>query len=158
MRNKYNQHHFGPNGQNFGVEVLHEEGLPFLNGDTENFLRYSDTLLSEGPSLATSTVRVSQLPPSNPLSNISQIVEEINWENPDDGYDLDEEHEPDGMTRKQIVQKDDVPSDILLELHSVCNAISFRQEFNGRYWKNDTLHVDFCSDAAFEEFERKKAA
>ncbi|RAR05917.1 hypothetical protein DDE83_007138 [Stemphylium lycopersici] len=78
----------------------------------------------------------------NPFSNISQMVEKMDWEDLDNGYESDKEYEPKGVTHRQIAQKDDLQSYVLSNFTLYATPLPF-----GR---NST------DDAAFDECERKK--
>ncbi|KAF1847637.1 uncharacterized protein K460DRAFT_280946 [Cucurbitaria berberidis CBS 394.84] len=153
----YDSVHFGPNGQKISISLISEDAAPFHNPESDiDLLRHSDTIRHDSSVVTTTTVFVTHLPSSGPISNIYQMVEKIGW---DEGYGYgEEEGEVHGIKACKIVD-----DGVLVQFECISDAYQFHGWYNGEYWKNDTLHVDFRLDSEMDELmederERKAAA
>jgi RNA recognition motif-containing protein len=137
---KYDGYHFGPNSQKISVDLaLHDQS----SAGKEFIMRYTDFVRNKDLVPATSTVFVSNLPNSGPKSNIYQMVEAIGMELPGQ-YD---DNMPHGIKHDRCEV-----GGVYVQFECIEDAQHFRTSFNGDYWKNNTLHVDFVDDAEIEVY------
>jgi hypothetical protein len=127
----YDSKHFGTNNQKINIEKVAKVTLESIKKDPGvSYLRYSDTLREEDPTLTTKTVFITGLPPSGPLANISGMIMTLCYDEDDD----DEDYEPHGRKEKRVIQGNSPRHDVLLQFYSVEDAVCFREEFNDTYW------------------------
>jgi RNA recognition motif-containing protein len=147
---QYDGSYFGPNSQKVGISLIAAEEVPV----TKNFiLRYSDFVREQNASQPTSTVLVTNLPTSRPIGNVKEMVDDMGMADQGDIYDSedDEEH---GIKHIHTTPENGV----LVQFQSKSDAGWFRDYYNGTYWKNNTLHVNFRPDAEMTALVRGDSA
>jgi hypothetical protein len=70
----YDQYPFGPNSQKVFVDLVPREQVPKADSA---LLRYTDFVRQRDAEIKSSTVFVSNLPNSNPIKNVNQMIEKI---------------------------------------------------------------------------------
>ena len=138
---KHDRRCFGPNGRKIDIDLIPVEDGP---ANKERIIRYSDFVREENATPATSTVLISHLPNSGPISNVNDMMELTGMEN----YSpFDEDGEPHGIKEIRFIPHQGV----LVRFECIGDAKGFRSQFNGDYWKNDTLHVDFRPESEMDD-------
>ena len=142
----YDERHFGPNNQKVNVRLIRVEEFDSVKTD---LISYSD-FLNQPTGQPTCTVMVTNLPSSAPIKNIHQMVEDMGM---DDNYD-EEDDELHGIKNIRIIPDEGV----LVRFECRSDASSFQNVYNGEYWKNNTLHVEFRPDSEMEELMKQSVA
>jgi hypothetical protein len=85
---------------------------------------------------------VTQLPPSGPIKNVGEMIDDLGMV---DGYDEDDEDDDElhGVQNMRAIQ--DVG--VLVRFECISDARHFHDVYNGDYRKNNTLHVEFRPDS-----------
>lgn len=138
---KYDRHSFGPNGCKINVEWIPLEDGP---AKKERIIRYSELAQEKNAQLPTATVLVSHLPNSGLISNINEMMELMGM----NSYsEFDEDGELHGIKDIRSIPH----RGVLIRFECIGDADSFRSQLNDDYWKNDTLHVEFCPNSEMDE-------
>lgn len=132
----YDNYHTGPTGQKNGACLVSPEENP---NSKENVLRYTEFVQKHAAAQPTSTVLVFNLPNAGPISNVNQMLEKLCYE--DLEYEDGEKH---GLLNIRISAFKD---GVLAKFESVDDAAHFFHCYDGEYWKNNTLHVEFRPDS-----------
>jgi hypothetical protein len=138
----YDQYPFGPHSQKVFVDLVPREQVPKADSALP---RYTEFVRQRDVETKSSTVFVSNLPNSNPIKNVNQMIEKIGL---DGTYDDDEDDKLHGVKNMRIHPDEE---GVLVRFYSVVDAAHFRHSYNGNYWKNNTLHVHYRPDTEIEE-------
>jgi hypothetical protein len=148
---QYDGAHFGPNGQKIQVCLVPAENVPTKKND---ILRLTDFVSERDVVPATSTVLVTHLPPSRPIGNVNDMIDEISPFNSTGYYDEDEDEDDHGVKHIRTTSE----GGVLVQFRCMNDAEAFRGWYRGTYWKNATLHVEFRPDAEMAELLGDKTA
>ncbi|KAF2821464.1 hypothetical protein CC86DRAFT_411153 [Ophiobolus disseminans] len=107
-----------------------------------DLISYSD-FRNQPKAEPTCTVKITNLPPSAPIKNIVQMIKAIGL---DEKFDA-EKNRVDNVEGVEIISSEGV----LVHFAREHDAGLFQDCYNGLYWQNDTLRVEFRPDSEMEE-------
>jgi hypothetical protein len=104
--------------------------------DEDCKLRYTDFVKKESQDEAntSSTILITGLPHTKMEKNVENLAEELG---------LNEQGEGDDKQRHGIKATSTIPGGSQVEFECVEDAERFYEGFDGKYWKNDTIHIEY---------------
>lgn len=104
--------------------------------DEDCKLRYSDFVKkqSQDEASVSSIILITHLPETKMEKNVEDMARKLS---------LDDLNESDDEQRHGIKATSSIPGGLQVEFKCVEDAERFYEAYDGRYWKNDTIHIEY---------------